>query len=896
MQILRLPLVSLSALSVLSACGGAQNSAQDADLPAVCEQVLDVVDAPVFDTPRTLIVGGTVMTAAGDIFEPGFVLFEDGRIVEVGPGEPSDPGDAVVVNATGQFVTPGLIDTHSHLGVYPTPYVQAHSDGNEATSPMTPQVQAVHSVWPQDPGFERALAGGVTSLMILPGSANLIGGRGFTMKVRRGARIAQELRFPGAPETLKLACGENPKRVYGERGTMPSTRMGSVATVRQAWLDAVTYAESWTEYREGLSEWCEAGAPDDEEPDEPAISLANETLAGVLAGDILPQIHCYRADEMLTQIEIADEFGFSIRSFHHAVEAYKIRDTLAEYNISVSTWADWWGFKIEAFDAVLENAALVHEAGAPAIIHSDSAIGIQRLNQEAAKAYYAGREAGIALDDNDALRWITYNAAWALGIEEQTGTLESGKMADVVVWNAHPLSVYARPDRVWVDGRVEFDRSVLASPWSDFEIGLWPRRTATQPNGEPVTIEQASESSGAVPGDLCIVGAAVHRVSAPVAEANVCIQDGEIVYVGSGVAAGAAVVDGSGMALTPGLVELRTQIGLVEIGAVEATRAADAGGEDPVRAAFRAVDALNTDSSLIAVSRRGGVTSVGALPSGGLISGTGTWLNLVDGSADEMVVDSEILIMSLGSGAGEQVGASRGTAVLRYREMFEDVVFWTQNRGQYDSAQLRDLAISRLDLQALQPALSGELPVLVGANSRADIRAALSLSEEYGLRIAISGGHDAWGVASELAEAQVPVVLNPLINLPVNFDGLGAREDGAAILNDAGVPVIISTGSSHNARTLRQLAGNAVRAGLPWPRALESITLQPARLMGLDEQYGAIEVGMRANLVLWSGDPLEFSTAVEHMWIEGVEQSLRSRQTELFERYRTFEPHQNSLP
>ncbi len=896
MLIRRCSILALAAPLALVACGGAQSAEDESELPQVCEALVETDSGPTRDTPRTLISGGTVMTAAGDIFEPGYVLFEDGRIVEVGEGAPDDPGDVEHIDATGQFVTPGLIDTHSHLGVYPTPHVEAHSDGNEATSPVTPQVQAVHSVWPQDPGFERALAGGVTSLMILPGSANLIGGRGFTMKVRRGARNAQELRFPGAPETLKMACGENPKRVYGDRGGMPSTRMGSVATVRQTWVDATTYADSWTDYREELTEWCEAGASEDEEPDEPAISLANETLAGVLAGDILPQIHCYRADEMLTQIEIADEFGFSIRSFHHAVEAYKIRDTLAEYEISVSTWADWWGFKIEAYDAVLENAALVHESGAPAIIHSDSAIGIQRLNQEASKAYHAGLQAGIDLDENDALRWITYNAAWALGIEDETGTLEEGKMADVVIWNAHPLSVYARPDRVWVDGRVEFDRTQAASPWSDFEIGLWPRTMTSAPNGEPVTIEYASEASGSPPSDLCIVGAAVHRVTSPVAEANVCISDGEIVYVGSGVAPGATIVDGSGMALTPGLVELRTQIGLVEIGAVEATRAADAGGDDPVRAAFRAADALNTDSSLIAVSRQGGVTSVGSMPSGGLISGTGTWLNLVDGSADEMVVDSEILIMSLGSGAGHQVGSSRGTAVLRYREMFEDVVFWAQNQGQYNSAQLRDLAISRLDLRALQPVLDGDLPVLVGANSRADIRAALGLAEEYGLRIAISGGHDAWGVADELAEADVPVVLNPLINLPVNFDGLGAREDGAAILNDAGVPVIISTGSSHNARTLRQLAGNAVRAGLPWASALEAVTLQPARLMGLDDQYGAIEVGMRANLVLWTGDPLEFSTAVERVWIEGAEQSLRSRQTELFERYRVFEPNQNSLP
>ena len=887
---------TLPILALTLGCGGAQSTDADEGLPPICEEVVEETSSPDVSTQRTLVVGGTVFTATGEIHEPGFVLFEDGRIVEVGPGEPEEPGEATVIDATGQFVTPGIIDTHSHLGVYPTPYVQAHSDGNEATSPMTPQVQAVHSVWPQDPGFERALAGGVTSLQILPGSANLIGGRGFTMKLRRGARNAEELRFPGAPETLKMACGENPKRVYGGRGSMPSTRMGSVATVRQAWVDAVEYAESWSDYEESLAEWCEGGAAEDEEPDEPTISLANETLAGVLSGDILPQIHCYRADEMLTQIQIADEFGFSIRSFHHAVEAYKIRDTLAEYSISVSTWADWWGFKIEAYDAVIENAALVHEAGAPAIIHSDSAIGIQRLNQEAAKAYYAGLRGGVDLDENDAIRWITYNAAWALGIEDQTGSLEPGLMADVVIWNAHPLSVYARPVHVWVDGELEFDAAAEASRWSDFEIGLWPDMLTPVENGEPVTIESSLAPGDPVPGETCVINAAVHRVSAPVLHGNVCFEDGEIVYIGSGVAAGAEIIDGDGMALTPGFVELRTQLGLVEIGAVESSRAADAGGEDPVRAAFQASDALNSDSSLIAVARQGGVTSAASLPSGGLVSGYGTWLNLVDGSADQMIVDAEILVMALGTWAGHTVGSSRGTAILRYREMFEDATFWARNQGDYDSAQLRELSVSRLDLLALQRALSGDAPVLVSANSRSDIRAALRLADEYGLRVAISGGNDAWGLADELAAADVAVVLDPMLNLPMDFDNLGAREDGAAILREAGVSVVLSTGSTHNARTLRHVAGNAVRAGLPWARGLEAITLAPATVMGVEDRYGSIAIGHSATMVLWSGDPLELSSAPTHMWIDGVEQSLRSRQTELFERYRTLEPGRNSLP
>ncbi|MBL9070139.1 MAG: amidohydrolase [Sphingopyxis sp.] len=458
LSIAALPLLALAACT--SGAGGPQSAGDKPAATASAEKPVKFNKDPYPSTYKaypsrlTVVKNVTIFDGEGGRIDNGSIVLSSGKVLSVGGPDMELPTDADVYDGTGKYLTPGVIDIHSHLGDYPSPSVEAHSDGNEATGPITAEVWSEHSVWPQDPGFTRALAnGGITTLEILPGSANLMGGRSVVLK-NVPARTVQGMKFPGAPYGLKMACGENPKRVYGSKGRMPSTRMGNMAVDRQTWAKAAAYKKKLDE-----------GKPVDRD-------LAMETLAGVLSGEILVQNHCYRADEMANVIDMSHEFGYKVSAFHHAVEAYKIADLLKKEGICAAMWADWWGFKMEAYDSVPENIALMYKEGACTIVHSDDANQIQRLNQEAAKALAAGRRMGMQISDEQAWTWLGINPAKAIGLQDKIGSLKPGKMADVVLWNGNPFSVYTRPEKVWIDGALMFDANdPKRRPVTDFELG-----------------------------------------------------------------------------------------------------------------------------------------------------------------------------------------------------------------------------------------------------------------------------------------------------------------------------------------------------------------------------------------------------------------------------------------
>jgi imidazolonepropionase-like amidohydrolase len=836
----------------------------------------------------TLIRNATILTAAGPVIERGSILLRDGKVAEVGASVQA-PSDAVVIDASGKWVTPGIIDTHSHLGVYPAPGIQATQDGNEMTSPNTAEVWADHSLWPHDPQFELALAGGVTAMQLLPGSANLFGGRGVTVKPVR-SRTAEGMKFPGAPAGLKMACGENPKRVYGSRNSSPATAMANMAGYRKAWISASEYRDKWKRWRDG-------GSDPEKRPER---NLQLETLAGVLDGEILVHNHCYRGDEMASMIALSKEFGYKIRSFHHAVEAYKVRDLLAENDVCASMWADWWGFKLEAYDGIKENIALVDAAKACAIVHSDDPSGIQRLNQEAAKAMHAGQRAGIDIDRADAVRWLTINPARALGIDRMTGSLEAGKNADVVIWSADPFSVYARAEQVFIDGAKLYDRAAPRStPLGDFMSGLssplpaLPAAPAVSRSLAPA-LAKAPAVAPASGEAVAITNARLWTGSGPALErATLVIQGGRIVAVGekATVPSGAKVIDAAGKDVTPGFIDSNTNLGIVEI-SLSADGTADAATTDAgLSAAFNVVDAFNPMSSAIPVVRLDGITRALVAPagSGHVVQGQAAVFDLGGGYAPDSVTKEPAAMMAaLGEAGAAAAGGSRASAMLRLRELLQDATDFNRNRAAWSSGQRRDYVRGRLDLEALRPVILGELPFAVQANRASDLLAAMRLAEEFKLKLVLVGAAEGWMVADEIARRKVPVIVKALTNIP-SFDALNASLENAARLRAAGVTVVLASFDTYRAGTLRQEAGNAIAYGMHPAHALEAVTLAPAQVWGIADRTGSLEVGKDADVVIWSGDPFELSSHAEHVFIRGVEMPQKSRQTELLERYKTLD-------
>jgi imidazolonepropionase-like amidohydrolase len=808
----------------------------------------------------TLIRNATVLTVTRGTIPNGAILIENGKISAVGR-DIATPAGAEVIDARGMYVMPGIIDCHSHIA----------GGGNESSLSVTSMVGIEDVIDPTDINIYRDLAGGVTTSNILHGSANAIGGKCQPIKLRWG-KDAEGLKFEGAPPSIKFALGENPKRANraptNAAPRYPTTRMGVEDVIRDAFNRTRENMREWDEYRAKQAKGQPAMPP--------RKDLALEALAQVLRGERLVHAHCYREDEILMLIRLAEEFGFRIATFQHVLEGYKVAKEIAAHGAGASTFSDWWAFKIEAYDAIPYNAAVMTRKGVVVSINSDSAEEARHLNQEAAKCMKYG-----GLTEEEALKLITINPAQQMGIARRVGSIEAGKDADLVLYNLHPFSTRALPQKVWIDGTLYFDREkdfarrkeivelkrklkaeeestgrtprrgpagsggevaqnaarrgdaaaravtpaervpALAAPSERVRAGvqtLGPNALAQAPAPpqRPATPTAINGLAGGSPV-YAIRDARIYPVSGPVIEkGTVLVAGGKIAAVGASVPIprGATVINGAGLSVYPGMIDAQTTMGLTEIGAVDATVDVSETGE--FNQQLRAYDAIHPASEHIPVTRVNGVTTTLSRPGGGIFSGQATLINLDGWTVEELVVQKSIGLVANLPRPGGSAEARReyDRRVQRIADLLDEARHYVQAKA----ARERDTALPvvRRDekLEALIPLLKGEIPLLVPAGDRSAIKAAVEFAGSQKLKIVILGGAEAGKMAAFLKEKDVPVIFGPVLDLPAEEDDpYDLPYATPGILARAGVRFAIASGSTSDSRNLPFDAGTA--RGLP---------------------------------------------------------------------------------
>jgi imidazolonepropionase-like amidohydrolase len=866
--------------------------------------------------------GATILTVTRGTIPNGTIVMRDGKIAAVGANI-DIPGGAEVIDVTGKFVSPGIIDAHSHIAA------DAINEGGTVVSSMV-SIQDVLD--PTDINIYRDLAGGLTTANVLHGSANPIGGGNAVIKMRWGKKRGEDLLLEGAMPGIKFALGENPKRQGNptqpnQPPRYPATRGGVEYVIRDAFTRAKAYQKSWQDYEKAK------GTNKDALP--PRRDLQLDPLVEILEGKRLVHAHCYRADEILMLIRLAEEMGFKIATFQHVLEGYKVAKEIAAHGAGASTFSDWWGYKIEAEDAIPYNAALMHRKGVLVSINSDSAEHARRLNTEAAKTIKWG-----GLSQDEALALVTINPAKQLRIDAKVGSLEVGKDADVVVWSAHPLSSFAVADRVYIDGTLYHDREADARRITEVEREKAALRgTSPAPGGkqEPESLEQwmeqlaadvdrfrggprviEPESHGAAaqtpatqaaqvptpPGSpattevLAVTNARIVSVANPTIErGTIVIRGNKIAAVGADVAvpAGAKVIDAKGGSVYPGFIETSTDLGLNEPGVRgmdDVTEMLDFNQNIRTRVEYQA------DSDAIPIARSNGITTAAVMPSGGILSGDVAVMNLDGWTWEEATVKpSAGIVFSFpavagggGRGAGRGGGAPGGDTSYDELKRRRD-----QRLEQVSSYFARARAYSKAGpnkqtdwmLEALVPVVEkrGKLYTRVGSYLDFDDAVAYAAKENVDMVIITSPFAAAMGVKA-LAGKNVPVILTEVQSMPQSEDVSHNYNYAAAdVLQKAGVKFSFSTGGYDAARLLPYQAAQSVAWGLSKDDAIKALTINAAEILGVGASVGSLEEGKIANLFIVDGDPLEITTNVKNVIINGRDVSLENKHWLLWQRF-----------
>jgi len=823
---------------------------------------------------NVLIQNATVIPISSPSQDNASVLILDGKIATVGRDLVA-PAGVTVIDATGRFVMPGIVDCHSHLGLDAV---------NESPLAISAEVRIADVIDPESVAIYRAAAGGATTHHAMHGSANPIGGQNVILKLKYG-RPASELLFRDGPRTIKFALGENVTQAnfpsaWGKR--FPNTRMGVEATLRLAFDRARVYQSEW----DGFQKKSQAGE------DLPPLrrDLRLEALAEVLAGRMAVHCHCYRSEEILRLFEVAEEYGIRIGTLHHVLEGYRIAPEIARHGSGASTFANLWAYKVEAYGAIPYNAAMMTRYGINSSVNSDSANTIRYLNQEAAKCIRWGD-----LDELEALRLVTLNSAMQLQIDDRVGSLEAGKDGDVAIYDGHPLNTFSRCVMTLIDGEVFFEDPRLQPETERRMPVAGGLELPAKPLAARPTISETVHRA------IAITNVTIHAMTSVsgddvIENGTVVIVKDKIHAVGGGVniPPGAGILDAKGLHVYPGLIDGGTSLGLDEIGALRATQdQREIGSFNPHLLASTAV---HPHSEHIRISRAAGITSCMIRPGGGRISGQSAIAHLDGWTAAEMLLaDRFALYMSVPSlpvhlatdpEAKKKQNEEHKNAVKELEEFLAKAKHYVKVKELTATNGAIEFETD-LSLESMAPYVRGEKPVVFTASTYKEILDALEFAEKHKLSMILSGGAEAWKLASVLAERQIPVILSsPTTYLSGEFEPWDSVYRCAGELARAGVRFCFASSSAADAYNLGIEAGMAVAHGLPLAHAEYALTRGAADILGLAERRGSIEVGKQADLIVTTDSPLQAISEVTHVFIDGRAIDLTNLHTQNYEKFK----------